>query len=348
MKRLFAVIIAGLLSPMMLQPSAGGGAFTARLINQPGVDNWAIWGEGQKHRILRDETIAGKTAICIDVAGPRPNVWDISAHADITDDIVAGDTVIAAFWARADKDGDPNRAQAHVTAVIHSNDAPYTTIGLAQIDIGADWTLYFVSGKAAATFAPGHSGVSLQLASARQVVEIGPLFVVKNDMHKPAMLSRAFQRLPIPTIAEDVVVRNSAANVDLAGTFRAPSGKGPFPAILLVTGHGPQSRGSFRLLSDVLVRHGIVALEFDKRGCGESTGTFASATLSDLTGDAAAMAAYLKARPEVDPRRVGLLGASEGTVIVAAIAAKDASYAFVVLLGAVAEPMEELTLDQNE
>jgi pimeloyl-ACP methyl ester carboxylesterase len=348
MKRLFAAIVAGLLSPMMFQPSASAGALTARLVNQPGVDNWAIWGDGQKHRIVRDETVAGKTAVRIDVAGPRQNVWDITAHADITQDIAAGDTVTAAFWARADKESDTARAQAHVTAVIHSNDAPYPTIGLAQIDIGSDWKLYFVSGKAVEAFAARHSGVSLQLAGARQVVEIGPLFVVRNDTRKTAALRRAFLTLPIPTVVEDVVVHNRAANIDLAATFRAPSGKGPFPAVLLVTGHGPQSRGGFQVLSNVLVQHGIATLEYDKRGCGESTGTFSTATLPDLIGDAAAMAAYLKTRREVDPRRVGLLGASEGTLIVPAIAAKDPSYVFVILLGAVAQPMEELALDQWE
>lgn len=348
MKRLFAAVIAGLLSAMLFQPSVAAGAATVRLVNQPGADHWAIWGDGQKHRFVRDETVAGKAAIRVDVAGPRQNAWDISAHADITHDIAAGDTVTAAFWARAGKTGDTGRAQAHVTAVIQSNDAPYATMGLAPIEIGPEWTLYFVSGKAAEALAAGHAGVSLQLAGARQVVEIGPLFVVRNDTRAPADLRRAFLRLSIPTLAEDVVVHNPAANIDLAATFRAPSGKGSFPAVLLVTGHGPQTRGGFRLLSDVLVAHGIATLEYDKRGCGESTGIFATATLSDLTGDAAAMAAYLKTRPEVAPRRVGLLGASEGTVIVPAIAAKDPSFAFVVLLGAVAQPMEELSLDQWE
>jgi uncharacterized protein len=346
MKKFFGVLVAGLLSLAFSPPGIADDDVTAHLVNRPGAENWAVWGEGQRHHFVRDDTVAGQSALHVDIAGPRKNPWDIQAHADITDDIDAGDTVTAAFWARAKSNGD--QARAHVTASIHANGAPYTPIGQAQIEIGSRWTLYLVAGKAAAAFAARHAGVTLQLAGERQIVEIGPLFVALNDTRTPAAMKSVFKHFRFATTIEDVVIHDRATDIDLAATFRSPRGKGPFPAVLLVTGHGPQTRGGFRLMSDTLVQHGIATLEYDKRGCGESTGTFATATLSDLIGDATAAAAFLRSRPEVARKHVGLLGASEGAIIVPAMAAKDPSFAFTVLIGVSAMRAEDIALDQWE
>jgi len=99
---------------------------------------------------------------------------------------------------------------------------------------------------------------------------------------------------------------NEHANgVTLAGTVTVPSGKGPFPAALLITGSGAQDRDEalmghrpFLVLADYLTRHGIAVLRVDDRGFAKSTGDFAAATTLDFESDAEAGLAFLQKRPK--------------------------------------------------
>ena len=104
-------------------------------------------------------------------------------------------------------------------------------------------------------------------------------------------------KAPFPYRAEDVAYDNTAAktteanptpHVRLAGTLLVPSGAGPFPAVLLITGSGPQDRDEslmghkpFWVLADALARRGIAVLRVDDRGVGASTGDFSTATSAD-------------------------------------------------------------------
>jgi fermentation-respiration switch protein FrsA (DUF1100 family) len=142
---------------------------------------------------------------------------------------------------------------------------------------------------------------------------------------------------PLPYQEEEVVFTGPAGK--LAGTLTLPGGKGPFPAVLLVTGSGPQDRDEtiaghrpFLVVSDHLTRQGLAVLRYDDRGVGRSTGAFAAATTLDFTEDAQAGLAYLRARPEVDPRRTGVMGHSEGALVAALVGSRDPQVAFVVLL----------------
>jgi pimeloyl-ACP methyl ester carboxylesterase len=152
---------------------------------------------------------------------------------------------------------------------------------------------------------------------------------------------------------ELVSYANSAAGIALAGTLTIPSGTGPFSAVLLVTGSGPQDRDEtilghrpFLVIADGLTRRGIAVLRADDRGVGKSTGTFATAATSDFVTDAAAGIEYLRSRPEVDRRRIGILGHSEGGLVGPLVASRDSGVAFLVLLAGPAVPGDELLMQQ--
>ena len=158
---------------------------------------------------------------------------------------------------------------------------------------------------------------------------------------------------PYPYAEEEVVVQNKAAGVTLAGTLTLPAGAGPFPAVVLITGSGPQDRDEalmghrpFLVLADHLTRQGIAVLRCDDRGFGKSTGSFAKATDSDFVDDTLATVAYLRTRKEIDPRRIGLVGHSEGGIVAPKAAVKSPEVAFIVLLAGVGVPMEDLLLRQ--
>ena len=145
-----------------------------------------------------------------------------------------------------------------------------------------------------------------------------------------------------PYRADNVRVPTPAGHT-LAGTFTMPSGAaGKVPAVVTITGSGPQDRDEyiplvagyrpFRQVADTLGRRGIAVLRMDDRGTGESGGNFATATSADFADDIRAGIAWLRARPDIDSSRIAVLGHSEGGLIAPIIAASDPRLAAAVLL----------------
>jgi fermentation-respiration switch protein FrsA (DUF1100 family) len=144
---------------------------------------------------------------------------------------------------------------------------------------------------------------------------------------------------PYPYREIEVSYTNKVGGNTLAATLTIPSGKGPFPAVLLICGSGQHDRDEsllghkpFLVLSDYLTRKGIVVLRADKRGAGQSTGDPNTATTADFATDAEAGVAFLKARSEVDSHKIGLVGHSEGGIIGPMVAARNSDVAFVVMM----------------
>jgi uncharacterized protein len=159
---------------------------------------------------------------------------------------------------------------------------------------------------------------------------------------------------PYPYKEEEVTYHNKAAAVTLAATLTIPPGKGPFSAVVLITGSGPQDRDEtllghkpFLVLSDYLTRHGIAVLRADDRGFAKSTGTFATATTADFATDTEAGVAYLKSRPDV-AGRIGLIGHSEGGIIAPMVAARNPDVAFIVMMAGSGVRGDELLVMQGE
>jgi len=161
-------------------------------------------------------------------------------------------------------------------------------------------------------------------------------------------------RPPFPYKAEDVTYDNpNQPGVRLAGTLTTPPGAGPFPAVLLITGSGTQDRDEtlfehkpFLVLADALTRRGVAVLRVDDRGIGGSRGGLPSATTADFASDVEAGVAWLKGRAEIDPRRVGLLGHSEGGLIAPMVASRDPAIAFILLWAGPGVPGKEVIVDQ--
>jgi fermentation-respiration switch protein FrsA (DUF1100 family) len=159
---------------------------------------------------------------------------------------------------------------------------------------------------------------------------------------------------PYPYREEDVTYENAAAHITLAATLTTPSGTGPFPAVLLITGSGPQDRDEslaghrpFLVLADYLSRHGVAVLRADDRGVAKSGGNFAASTTADFSTDAEAGVAYLRSRHEVDAKKIGLVGHSEGGMIAPMVAARNTAVAFIVLMAGPGVPGEDILLAQN-
>jgi pimeloyl-ACP methyl ester carboxylesterase len=148
----------------------------------------------------------------------------------------------------------------------------------------------------------------------------------------------------------DLSVESSAAGVTLACTLTKPPGKGPFGAVVLAAGSGPNDRDEsivghkpFLVLSDAITRGGVAVLRCDKRGIAKSTGNYAPATTFDFADDVLAEVTALRGRPDIDGRHVGVAGHSEGATVAAIAAARSKNVAFVVLLAGPALPGDQLS-----
>ena len=127
-------------------------------------------------------------------------------------------------------------------------------------------------------------------------------------------------------------------DVRLSYRLELPERRGPVGAVVFGHGSGEQTKGSCRFLADRFLARGLATLCFDKRGVGESTGTFVFVgakdsipVFDDLASDMAAGVAFLRTRPEIDPKRIGLAGVSQAGWIIP-IAAQKSHPAFMVLM----------------
>jgi uncharacterized protein len=139
----------------------------------------------------------------------------------------------------------------------------------------------------------------------------------------------------------------SSGSLRLTGTVYLPTTTGRHPAVVLIHGSGPETRDGGGHLKDVAISfatRGIACLTYDKRGVGASQGDWMLADLDDLAGDAVAGFDLLTKRAEVDPRRVGVWGFSQGGWIAPLAAVRSGGVAFVVSVSgnAVSPAIQEL------
>ena len=160
---------------------------------------------------------------------------------------------------------------------------------------------------------------------------------------------------PYPYYTEDVTFQNQKATITLAGTLSLPKKEGVFPVVVLITGSGPQNRDEellghkpFLLLSDYFTKNGIAVLRYDDRGIGQSTGDFKTATSADFATDVESAIAYLETRKEINKKKIGLVGHSEGGIIAPMVAAKSKDVNFIVLLAGTGIQGDKLLLLQDE
>lgn len=160
---------------------------------------------------------------------------------------------------------------------------------------------------------------------------------------------------PYPYFEEEVKFYNKYAKINLSGTLTLPKKEGKFPVVILVSGSGPQNRNQeimghkpFWVLADYLTKKGIGVLRYDDRGIGASQGNFNAASSVDFSYDAEAAMDYLKSRKEIDHKKIGLMGHSEGGLIVPMVAIRRSDVRGVALLAAPAVRGDMLLLAQQE
>ena len=189
----------------------------------------------------------------------------------------------------------------------------------------------------------------------RQSTFSAPLTLTRNIQEKEKAIRPQDPVEPYPNYTEEVRFTNTKDATVLAGTLSLPKKEGKFPALILITGSGAQDRNEelmghrpFLVLADHLTRNGIAVLRYDDRGTAKSTGDFSKATTPVLATDVEAAINYLLSRKEIDRKKIGLLGHSEGGIIAPIVTAGRKDVRCIVLMAGTGIRGSELLLLQQE
>ena len=185
-------------------------------------------------------------------------------------------------------------------------------------------------------------------------------FLTQAGQHIPFHLKRGtILADPQPTRPAELTERDiqiGHAPWQLAGTLTLPAGKGPFPALVLVHGSGPQDRDErigastpFQDLAWGLAKKGVAVLRYDKRTHAHQKECAALATFTvqeETVSDAVSAVASLCSMPDVDPHQVFALGHSLGGYLLPRIARAAPNGAGLIALAGSARPLEDLQIEQ--
>lgn len=157
----------------------------------------------------------------------------------------------------------------------------------------------------------------------------------------------------VPYKQEEVVFHNDT--IKLAGTLTLPQTKGPHPAVVMITGSGPQNRDEelfgfkpFKMIADHFTRNGIAVLRYDDRGVGGSTGKIMESTTEDFAKDVLAAVKFLKTHSDINSKQIGLCGHSEGGIVAPLAASMSKDVAFIIMVSGTGISGSKIIIAQTE
>ncbi|WP_316739006.1 alpha/beta hydrolase family protein [Pedobacter aquatilis] len=155
--------------------------------------------------------------------------------------------------------------------------------------------------------------------------------------------------------SKEVSFKSPDGKITYGGTLSVPNGQKRFPAIVILSGTGMQDRDGlmaghkiFLDIANELSANGYAVLRLDDRGVGKTTGVYETSTTEDFADDALLAIQYLKKLPEIEPKKVGLMGHSEGGAAMSIAAAKSKDVAFLISLAGLAMGGYDSQIVQNE
>lgn len=168
----WAFVLAFSLAVLPVTPAAAQDDLV--IINDPGAPQV----NGAKARLRDDPAVQGGKALRVPVKRKGTNPWDISVSTAIAQPIKVGDSLLFAYWVRLEE-GEAGATSATLAYNgVQMSAAPYTTLFSGPAEIGPEWKLVEIRGKADQDHAAGTLHATIHLAAAAQTVDFGPIFVV--------------------------------------------------------------------------------------------------------------------------------------------------------------------------
>lgn len=132
---------------------------------------------GARPKLRDDPAVQGGKALRIQVKRKGANPWDVSVQTTIIKPVKAGDQLLFAFWARLEE-GEGGATTATLPNAVQQSVSPWTWLFGSPVEIGPEWKLHEVRGKADKDYAANTLNATIHLASAAQTVDLGPLMVI--------------------------------------------------------------------------------------------------------------------------------------------------------------------------
>ncbi|MBC9034699.1 hypothetical protein IAG41_20105 [Sphingomonas sp. JC676] len=161
-------------------PAAAQDDIAKQIINEPSPAAFTIYGLPEKPKVRKDASVQGGQALRVAVPGKGATPYAVGLSAPVKKAIRKGDKLVLAFWARFDKAEGTSVTIANVSVQLAT--APYTSFFAKGVDIGPEWKLYSVEGVADRDYAAGELAVAMHLATGKQVIDLGPIFLLDLNL----------------------------------------------------------------------------------------------------------------------------------------------------------------------
>src|SRR5688572_23883919 len=319
--------------------------------------------DGTPQRFLLDGTANGidvsvRTSFANGTAqteGSQGTAKIATSHPFSPQTVVLPNGVFALYAALADR-----LSQVTAGAELRAYILPQTEIGIRvvsdqpeRIQVGTTflnvqrYDLLFANpgGDLAVSLTAGDGGRLIRLSVPSQAIE-----VVREDVASPTSRTQVFSN------HGDEAVIIPAAGFNLGATITKPSSPAPrMPAVILLSGSGVGDRDGFALgvptlaqLAGAIADAGFLAVRYDKRGFGQSGGRAESATIQDYAEDVRSVVRWLLQRKDIDPKRIAVVGHSEGAWVALLTAAREKRVSAVASIAGPATTGAELVLEQQQ
>jgi hypothetical protein len=171
-----------MMGPLLAAPATAqdseADAIVKQIINVPSPKAFSVQGMKTPPKPRKDAAVQGGEALRVAVPGKGANPWDIAVSDPIQKPVKAGDRIVLAFWARLEKGPDGATTATLPYNGIQLSSAPYSQVLSGAVEIGPEWKLHEIRGVADKDYPAGALGVTIHLSTAKQTVDIGPIFVL--------------------------------------------------------------------------------------------------------------------------------------------------------------------------
>ncbi|HVJ00383.1 MAG TPA: hypothetical protein VM657_15095 [Sphingomonas sp.] len=149
-----------------------------KIVNNPNPQAFEIYNAPEPARVVTAKSVQGGHALRVEIPGADAKPWAISLSDPIEKPVKKGDKLVLAFYARAAKSAAADGGAHLPNNGVQLAKAPYTGIFGGPVDITSEWKMYNLQGVADRDYAAGELAVSMHLASGKQTLEFGPIFVL--------------------------------------------------------------------------------------------------------------------------------------------------------------------------
>lgn len=183
---------AACLAVLPLAAAAQTADFAATALNNPNAANLGSYGASTTS-VIDDAKVPGGKAFRVE-ANKGANPWDAAVMSPVKEPIKAGDPLVLAFWARLVSGENGATSVTLPWAAVSLASAPWTPVFGGSVTIGQDWKLIEVHGTADKDYTAGTLSAGIQVATGKQIIAFGPLYVAKasgGEQAKPAPVAAA-------------------------------------------------------------------------------------------------------------------------------------------------------------